>query len=41
MFSSERHSYLRGRIRLRRHQRLDDGTPDEVYWSTLGVKDAM
>jgi putative transposase len=27
---------------LRRHQGLDDRTPDEVYWSTLpGVKDAM
>jgi putative transposase len=28
--------------RLRRHQGLDDRTPDEVYWRTLsGVKDAM
>jgi putative transposase len=28
--------------RRRRHQGLDDRTPDEVYWSTLpGVKDAM
>ena len=27
---------------LRRHQGLDDRTPDEVYWSTLpGAKDAM
>ena len=28
--------------RWRRHQGLDERTPDEVYWSTLpGVKDAM
>ena len=28
--------------RRRRHQGLDDRTPDEVYWSTLpGAKDAM
>ncbi len=28
--------------RLRRHQGLDDRTPDAVYWDTLpGVKDAM
>lgn len=28
--------------RIRRHQGLDDKTPDEVYWGTLpGVRDAM
>ena len=28
--------------RRRRHQGLDDRTPDEVYWSTLpGVKEAI